>query len=48
MGSSWRALGSFIGQMTDERSKAINILYDWGRVRDESLAALNRLLLQGS
>jgi D-3-phosphoglycerate dehydrogenase len=39
-------LGSFIGQMTDEPIKAINILYD-GSVSDMNLAALNCAVIAG-
>ncbi len=39
-------LGSFIGQMTDEPIKAINILYD-GTVSDMNLAALNCSVIAG-
>jgi len=39
-------LGSFIGQMTDEPIRAINILYD-GRVADMNLAALNQSVIAG-
>jgi D-3-phosphoglycerate dehydrogenase len=39
-------LGSFIGQMTDEAVKAINILYD-GVVADMNLAALNCSVIAG-
>jgi len=39
-------LGSFIGQMTDEPIKAINILYD-GRVADMNIAALNQAVISG-
>lgn len=39
-------LGSFIGQMTDEPIKAINILYD-GVVADMNLAALNSAVVAG-
>ena len=39
-------LGAFIGQMTDEPIKAINILYD-GRVADMNLAALNQSVIAG-
>jgi D-3-phosphoglycerate dehydrogenase len=39
-------LGSFIGQMTDEPIKAINILYD-GSVADMNLAALNQAVIAG-
>ena len=39
-------LGSFIGQMTDEPIKAINILYD-GVVADMNLAALNCSVIAG-
>ena len=39
-------LGTFIGQMTDEPIKAINILYD-GRVAEMNLAALNQVLIAG-
>ena len=39
-------LGSFIGQMTDEPIKAINILYD-GVVADMNLAALNCAVVAG-
>ena len=41
-----RHLGSFIGQMTDEPIRAINILYD-GRVADMNLAALNQSVIAG-
>jgi len=41
-----RNLGSFIGQMTDEPIRAINILYD-GRVADMNLAALNQSVIAG-
>ncbi|MGR3499018.1 MAG: phosphoglycerate dehydrogenase [Limimaricola soesokkakensis] len=39
-------LGNFIGQMTDEPIKAINILYD-GVVSEMNLAALNSALVAG-
>ncbi|MEI4487733.1 phosphoglycerate dehydrogenase [Frigidibacter sp. MR17.14] len=39
-------LGSFIGQMTDEPIKAINILYD-GTVAEMNLAALNASAIAG-
>ena len=39
-------LGAFIGQMTDEPIKAINILYD-GTVADMNLAALNQAVIAG-
>ena len=39
-------LGSFIGQMTSEPIKAINILYD-GRVADMNLQALNCAVIAG-
>jgi D-3-phosphoglycerate dehydrogenase len=39
-------LGSFIGQMTDEPIRAINILYD-GRVADMNIAALNQSVIAG-
>ena len=39
-------LGAFIGQMTDEPIKAINILYD-GTVSDMNLAALNTAVIAG-
>lgn len=39
-------LGSFIGQMTNEPIRAINILYD-GRVADMNIAALNQSVLAG-
>ena len=39
-------LGAFIGQMTDEPIRAINILYD-GRVADMNLAALNQAVIAG-
>jgi len=39
-------LGSFIGQMTDEPIKAINILYD-GSVAEMNLAALNQAVIAG-
>ena len=39
-------LGSFIGQMTDEPVKAINILYD-GSVAEMNLAALNSAVVAG-
>ena len=39
-------LGSFIGQMTDEPIRAINILYD-GRVASMNLAALNQAVIAG-
>jgi D-3-phosphoglycerate dehydrogenase len=39
-------LGSFIGQMTDEPIKAINILYD-GRVTEMNLPALNQAVIAG-
>jgi quercetin dioxygenase-like cupin family protein len=39
-------LGSFIGQMTDEPIKAINILYD-GTVAAMNLAALNQAVIAG-
>jgi D-3-phosphoglycerate dehydrogenase / 2-oxoglutarate reductase len=39
-------LGSFIGQMTDEPIKAINILYD-GSVAAMNLAALNQAVIAG-
>jgi D-3-phosphoglycerate dehydrogenase len=39
-------LGSFIGQMTDEPVKAINILYD-GVVAEMNLAALNSAVVAG-
>jgi D-3-phosphoglycerate dehydrogenase / 2-oxoglutarate reductase len=39
-------LGSFIGQMTDEPVKAINILYD-GVVSEMNLAALNSAVVAG-
>jgi D-3-phosphoglycerate dehydrogenase len=39
-------LGAFIGQMTDEPIKAINILYD-GSVADMNLAALNQAVIAG-
>ena len=39
-------LGSFIGQMTDEPIKAINILYD-GSVAEMNLAALNSAVIAG-
>ncbi len=39
-------LGSFIGQMTDEPIKAINILYD-GTVAGMNLAALNQAVIAG-
>jgi len=40
-------LGSFIGQMTDEPIKAINILYD-GTVSGMNLAALNQAVIAGA
>lgn len=39
-------LGAFIGQMTDEPIKAINILYD-GKVASMNLAALNQSVIAG-
>jgi D-3-phosphoglycerate dehydrogenase len=39
-------LGSFIGQMTEEPIKAINILYD-GSVANMNLAALNQAVIAG-
>jgi D-3-phosphoglycerate dehydrogenase len=39
-------LGSFIGQMTDEPIRAINILYD-GAVSSMNLAALNQSVIAG-
>jgi D-3-phosphoglycerate dehydrogenase / 2-oxoglutarate reductase len=39
-------LGAFIGQMTDEPIKAVNILYD-GAVADMNLAALNQAVIAG-
>jgi len=39
-------LGAFIGQMTEEPIKAINILYD-GSVADMNLAALNSAVIAG-
>jgi D-3-phosphoglycerate dehydrogenase len=39
-------LGSFIGQMTNEPIRAINILYD-GRVADMNIAALNQSVIAG-
>ncbi len=39
-------LGAFVGQMTDEPIKAINILYD-GAVADMNLAALNAASIAG-
>ncbi|MGO4914465.1 phosphoglycerate dehydrogenase [Pseudogemmobacter sp. W21_MBD1_M6] len=39
-------LGAFIGQMTDEPIKAINVLYD-GTVADMNLAALNAATIAG-
>ncbi|MFN3936296.1 MAG: phosphoglycerate dehydrogenase [Gemmobacter sp.] len=39
-------LGAFIGQMTDEPIKAINILYD-GAVASMNLAALNQAVIAG-
>ena len=39
-------LGAFIGQMTDEPIKAINILYD-GTVAEMNLAALNPAVIAG-
>ncbi len=39
-------LGAFIGQMTEEPIKAINILYD-GAVADMNLAALNQAVIAG-
>jgi len=39
-------LGSFIGQMTDEPIRAINILYD-GRVAEMNLPALNQAVIAG-
>ncbi|WP_112311822.1 phosphoglycerate dehydrogenase [Pseudogemmobacter bohemicus] len=39
-------IGSFIGQMTDEPVKAVNILYD-GRVADMNLPALNQAVIAG-
>ena len=39
-------LGAFVGQMTDEPIKAINILYD-GHVADMNLAALNCAAIAG-
>ncbi|MBS3978894.1 MAG: phosphoglycerate dehydrogenase [Rhodobacteraceae bacterium] len=39
-------LGSFIGQMTEEPIKAINILYD-GSVAEMNLAALNQAVIAG-
>jgi D-3-phosphoglycerate dehydrogenase len=39
-------LGAFIGQMTDEPIKAINILYD-GRVAEMNVAALNQSVIAG-
>ncbi len=39
-------LGSFVGQMTDEPIKAINVLYD-GTVADMNLAALNCAVIAG-
>ncbi|VDC27292.1 phosphoglycerate dehydrogenase [Pseudogemmobacter humi] len=39
-------IGSFIGQMTDEPVKAINILYD-GRVAEMNLPALNQAVIAG-
>jgi D-3-phosphoglycerate dehydrogenase len=39
-------LGAFIGQMTDEPIKAINILYD-GAVAEMNLAALNQSVIAG-
>ncbi len=39
-------LGNFIGQMTDEPIKAINILYD-GEVQDMNLAALTSAVVAG-
>ncbi|MFV0492525.1 MAG: phosphoglycerate dehydrogenase [Pseudorhodobacter sp.] len=41
-----RHLGSFVGQMTEEPIKAINILYD-GKVSEMNLPALNQSLLAG-
>ncbi len=39
-------IGAFIGQMTEEPIKAINILYD-GKVADMNLAALNQAVIAG-
>jgi D-3-phosphoglycerate dehydrogenase len=39
-------LGAFIGQMTEEPIKAINILYD-GRVTEMNVAALNQSVIAG-
>jgi len=39
-------LGSFIGQMTEEPIRAINILYD-GRVAEMNVAALNQSVIAG-
>jgi D-3-phosphoglycerate dehydrogenase len=39
-------LGGFIGQMTDEPIRAINILYD-GKVSTMNLAALNQAVIAG-
>ncbi|WP_283176152.1 phosphoglycerate dehydrogenase [Gemmobacter sp. 24YEA27] len=39
-------IGSFIGQMTDEPVKAVNILYD-GRVAEMNLPALNQAVIAG-
>ena len=39
-------LGAFIGQMTEEPIKAINILYD-GRVAEMNVAALNQSVIAG-
>ena len=39
-------LGAFVGQMTDEPIKAINILYD-GTVAEMNLAALNQAVIAG-
>ena len=39
-------IGAFIGQMTDEPIKAINILYD-GKVSEMNLAALNQSVIAG-
>ncbi len=39
-------LGAFVGQMTDEPIKAINVLYD-GAVADMNLAALNCAVIAG-
>lgn len=39
-------LGAFIGQMTEEPIRAINILYD-GRVADMNLPALNQAVIAG-